>query len=91
MSQRSAGQTTVKRDAILAEIARTLQRYDGVAFMYGWQTNLAVLGFRWQGPQYQVRVPMPADMAAEFWETPTGRAHAASAAQQLYDQAIRQR
>lgn len=91
MPHRYAAQTTVKRDASLAEIERTLQRYGADAFMYGWQAEFAVIGLRWHGRQYQIRVPMPQDTAAEFWETPTGRPRSASAARQLYDQAMRQR
>lgn len=91
MTHRYAAQTTVKRDASLAEIERTLQRYGADAFLYGWHPEGAVIGFRWQRRQYQIRVPMPADTAAEFWETPTGRPRSSSAAHQLYEQAIRQR
>ena len=44
-----AEKTNVSTDRSRAEIERTLQRYGADQFMYGWESERAMVGFRMAG------------------------------------------
>lgn len=69
----------------------TLRRYGATAFAYGWEENTAHVAFKLSGRQIRFRLPLPDPSAEEFTLTPTGRARSASAAEETYEQAVRQR
>lgn len=72
------------------EIERTLTRYGASGFMYGWQDARAVLGFVAGGREVRFELPLPD--RAEFARTPvTRQARSASAANEAFEQAVRQR
>jgi hypothetical protein len=66
-----ARNTDVSADKSRAEIERTLSRYGATAFMYGWATGRAVLGFEIERRRYRIDIPLPDK--SEFSSTPTGR------------------
>jgi hypothetical protein len=91
-----AKNTDVSAEKSRAEIERTLTRYGATAFMYGWEGERAVLGFRAHNRMLRFILPMPDRASAEFKYT----AHANSWAKQKlsddasakkYEQAVRQR
>lgn len=92
MSTRYAADTSVTADRSRAEIERTLTRYGARGFMYGWDQERAVLGFLASGRQVRFMLPMPDRTAKEFTHTPSRRqARTPQAAEQAYEQAVRQR
>ncbi|HEY5857771.1 MAG TPA: hypothetical protein VIW24_27975 [Aldersonia sp.] len=86
-----AAATDVAADRSRGEIERTLQRYGARGFMYGWDETRAVVGFVIHDRQVRFVLPLPDRADAEFSRTPTGRERTANAAQDAYDQAVRQR
>lgn len=91
MGGRYASGTDVSSDRSRAEIERTLQRYGADQFMYGWEVGRAAVGFRMHDRQVRFLLPMPDPADGEFTLTPTGKARSATAAQQAWEQACRQR
>ena len=88
---RFAENTAVPSDRSRAEIERTLSRYGAEGFMYGWEGNRAIVGFRAHGRVIRFVVPLPDRMAAEFWRTPgRGRQRATPQAEEAYERAVRQ-
>lgn len=81
--------TTVASDRSRAEIERTLRRYGASAFAYGWEDQTAHVAFKIGGRQIRFRIPLP-DRAG-FTRTPTGRTRSQSAADEAWEQAVRQR
>lgn len=51
--------TTVDAAASRAEIERTVARFGASGFMYGWQDNVAVIGFVAHGRQIRFTLPLP--------------------------------
>jgi hypothetical protein len=88
---RYAANTEVSSDRSRSEIERTLRRYGATAFAYGWQEGQAQIMFEMTGRRIIFRLPMPDPAAGEFTLTPTGRERSASAAEEAYEQAVRQR
>lgn len=89
---RYAEKTEVSSDRSRAEIERTLQRYGAQGFLYGWDRNQAVIGFKIRGRQYRVLVPLPDRNDPQFTHTPArGRARSQSALEAAWEQAVRQR
>ncbi|RVU32673.1 hypothetical protein [Neptunomonas marina] len=86
-----AESTSVSTDKSRAEIERTLQKYGADQFMYGWDQEKAVVGFRMAGRQIKFLLPMPRKTASLFTETPTGKARTESAAHKAWEQACRQK
>ena len=86
-----AQNTNVSTDKSRAEIERTLQRYGADQFMYGWDTDKAMVGFRMAGRQIRFLLPMPNKDDIEFTRTPTGKARGQDAAFKEWEQACRQR
>ena len=86
-----AEKTTVSTEKSRAEIERTLQRYGADQFMYGWDQERAVIGFRLVGRQIKFLLPMPDKTSRQFTHTPTGKARKESAIFTEWEQACRQR
>lgn len=88
---RYAANTEVPSDRSRAEIERTLRRYGASAFAYGWEGNRAQIGFKLADRQIRFMLPLPDPEAEEFTLTPTGRERSEKAAEDAYEQAVRQR
>jgi hypothetical protein len=88
---RYAANTEVPSDRSRAEIERTLRRYGASAFAYGWEGNRAQIGFKLADRQIKFTLPLPDPEAGEFTLTPTGRERSEKAAEDAYEQAVRQR
>jgi len=86
-----AERTEVGSDRSRAEIERTLRRYGATAFGYGWQNNIATIIFELSARRILFQLPMPDPRAKAFTLTATGRERSAAAAEQTYEQAVRQR
>lgn len=86
-----AQNTSVSTDKSRAEIERTLQRYGADQFMYGWDADKAVVGFRMQGRQIRFLLPMPDKNDREFTHTPTGKGRSSDGAYKEWEQACRQK
>ena len=59
MTQRYASKTTVSSDRSKAEIEGILRRYGADQFMQGWEAGLGVVGFRINGFQVRMLLPLP--------------------------------
>lgn len=88
---RYAATTEVPSDRSRSEIERTLRRYGAAAFAYGWEGNHAQVGFKLAGRQIKFILPLPDPDSDEFTLTPTGRDRSDKAAEEAYEQAVRQR
>lgn len=84
--------TSVTPEASRAEIERTLARYGADQFMYGWDQDQAIVGFRVGVRQVRFILSMPDRRDEQFTHTPT-RGNLRSAAQQEaeYSKAVRQK
>ena len=87
---RYAESTTVSSEASRGEIERTLTRYGADQFMYGWDAERAVIGFRCEGRQVRFTLTMPARDDREFTHHSRGR-RTPDAALKAWEQACRQR
>lgn len=82
--------TSVPADRSRAEIERILQRYGADSFMYGWESERAMVQFKAHERYIRFVIPMPD--REEFAYTPTRRnRRAPEAVQSAYEQATRQR
>lgn len=70
MTGRYAENTTVPAEKSRGEIERTLQRYGATAFMYGWDTDQAVIQFQAHDRHVRFLLAMPDRSAREFTHTP---------------------
>lgn len=86
-----ADKTTVSTEKSRAEIERTLQRYQADQFMYGWDADRAVIGFRMVGRQIRFLLPMPNKSDRDFTHTPTGKKRTEDGAYKEWEQACRQK
>lgn len=86
-----AENTSVSTEKSRAEIERTLQRYGADQFMYGWDQEKAVVGFRMVGRQIRFLLPMPDKTGRRFTHTPTGKVRKESAVFTEWEQAYRQK
>lgn len=86
-----AENTSVSTDKSRAEIERTLQKYGADQFMYGWDQEKAVIGFRLADRQIKFILPMPSKTDKKFHKTPTGKARAEAVAFKEWEQACRQK
>lgn len=85
-----AKDTSVPIERSKSEIERILQRYGASAFMYGWESGRAVIGFEVDGKRYRMVFPLPS--IEEFQLTETGRVRTSKAAvETAFEQAQRQR
>jgi hypothetical protein len=90
MSAQFAATTTVSASASREEIERTLTRYGADQFLYGWQDDAAMVGFRMDGRQVRFVLTMPSKGERRFTHHSRG-ARTPEAAAKEYEQAIRQR
>ena len=86
-----AENTSVSTEKSRGEIERTLQRYGADQFMYGWDQDKAVVGFRMAGRQIRFLLPMPDKKERRFTHTPTGKARTSNTAFAEWEQACRQK
>lgn len=86
-----AESTNVSTDKSRTEIERTLQRYGADQFMYGWDQDRAIVGFRMVGRQIRFVLPMPDKKDRRFTHTPTGKVRKESSAYSEWEQACRQK
>jgi len=86
-----AENTTVSTEKSRAEIERTLQRYGADQFMYGWDNDRAMIGFRMANKQIRFVLPMPDRNDERFTHTATGRLRKEGAAYKEWEQACRQK
>lgn len=92
MAGRYAETTRVPSDRSRAEIERTLNRYGATAFGYMSGGTDAAIVFEIAERRVMFRVPLPDRTARQFTHTPErGARRSESAAEEVYDQAIRQR
>jgi len=85
-----AASTSVSASASRDEIERTLTRYGADQFLYGWQDESAMVGFRMEGRHVKFVLAMPARDDRRFTHHSRG-ARTADAAAKEWDQAVRQR
>ena len=85
-----AANTSVSASASRDEIERTLTRYGADQFLYGWQDNAAMVGFRMEGRHVKFVLAMPARDDRRFTHHSRG-ARTADAAAKEWEQAVRQR
>jgi hypothetical protein len=89
---RYAANTDVPSDRSRAEIEKILQRYGAQKFLYGWENNSAAIMFEAHGRRIRFVLPLPDRNGPEFTKTPgRGRERNPAAAQQAYEQAVRQK
>jgi hypothetical protein len=87
-----AERTEVPSDRSRSEIERTLTRYGATSFAYGWQGRTAVVGFEIADRKMRFELTLPDRGDREFTMTNRpGVARTASAAENMYEQAVRQR
>jgi hypothetical protein len=87
-----AADTNVASDQSRAEIERTLRRYGATAFAYGWDRGRAHVMFEMDGRRIKFVLPLPDPSSREFTHTPErGLERSPEAAEQAYEQAVRQR
>lgn len=86
-----AESTTVSTEKSRADIERTLQRYGADQFMYGWDQDKALVGFRMAGRQIKFLLPMPDKSERRFTHTQTGKTRKEAASFKEWEQACRQK
>lgn len=86
-----AENTSVSTEKSRGEIERTLQRYGADQFMYGWDQDKAVVGFRMHGRHIKFLLPMPDKNDKQFTKTPTGKERSETQAFKEWEQACRQK
>lgn len=84
-----AASTTVSTDRSKAEIEKTLVRYGAEGFMYGFEGDLVIVGFRMLGRMIRFRLPVPP--IDDFRISPGGRHRTQRAAEEAQAQATRAR
>lgn len=86
-----AEKTNVSTDKSRTEIERTLQRYGADQFMYGWDGDRAVVGFRMAGRQIRFLLSMPDKDNKKFTHTERGKLRSNEVAFKDWEQACRQK
>lgn len=87
-----AANTEVSAERSRGEIERTLQRYGATGFMYGWDENKAVVGFKMRTRQIKFVLEMPDKAESRFLYTPGRNLKRTSAqAYEAWEQATRQK
>lgn len=87
-----ASNTTVSAEKSRAEIERILQRYGADQFMYGWDSDRAVIVFRMANRHIKFILPMPDKSAREFTHTQSkGTKRSEEQAYKTWEQACRQK
>lgn len=91
---RYAANTDVSSSRSRDEIERTLERYGADQFLYGWQEESAVVGFRMNGRQIKFVLPLPSKDDDAFHIYKRGSVphrREPEQAAKLWEQATRQR
>ena len=89
---RYAENTGVSSDKSRIEIERTLARYGADQFLYGWQDEAAVVGFRMVGRNVKFHLPLPDRNSDELKLTPERRTRRSpEQVEREYEKAVRQR
>ena len=86
-----AEKTNVSTEKSRAEIERILQRYGADQFMYGWDNDRAIVGFRMIGRQIKFLLTMPDKMDKKFTHTERGKKRSDDVAFKGWEQACRQK
>lgn len=87
-----AQDTEVPVERSRSEIETTLRRYGASGFMYGWEEERAVLGFRINGRMIRIELSMPDRRDPAFTITETGRRRTSGdAIMAAYEQECRRR
>ena len=86
-----ASKTQVSSAKSRDEIERTLQRYGATQFMYGWDEDAALVGFKMNNLLIRFSLPMPDRNERRFTHTQQGRKRVQNAAEKEFEQATRQR
>lgn len=86
-----AENTSVSTEKSRAEIERTLQRYGADQFMYGWNEDKAIIGFRMCNRQIKFLLSMPSKTDRQFTHTPTGKVRTEKTAYSEWEQGCRQK
>ncbi len=87
---RYAEGTSVPVDRSKAEIEHTLARYGAESFAYATERTTAMIAFRLRGRMIRFMLKLPDPNDPEFARTETGRPRKGQAAQEAYEQAVRQ-
>lgn len=87
---RYAANTEVSSSRSRDEIERTLERYGADQFLYGWQEESAIVGFRMNRRQIKFLLPLPSKNERRFTHHSRGM-RTADAALKEWEQAVRQR
>lgn len=87
---RYAANTEVSSSRSRDEIERTLERYGADQFLYGWQEDNAVVGFRMEGRNIRFILPLPSKSDRRFTHHSRG-VRTTEAALKEWEQAVRQR
>ena len=87
---RYAANTEVSSSRSRDEIERTLERYGADQFLYGWQEESAIVGFRMHERQIKFVIAMPRKTERRFTHHSRG-ARTPDAALKEWEQAVRQR
>jgi hypothetical protein len=85
-----AAKTEVTVDKSRAEIERTLTRYGADQFIYGWDAERAVIGFRMHERHVKFLLPLPDKSEQRFTHSKRGRRSEENAFS-AWEQACRQR
>lgn len=96
MTSRYAANTEVSAEKSRGEIERILARYGADQFMYGWNTEGAIIAFRCHGRHVKFVVGMPDRADKAFTHYRRGRSsyeyeRTAEQTEKLWEQATRQR
>jgi hypothetical protein len=86
-----ANKTEVSSDRSRQEIERTLARWGADSFAYMTSRGHAQVAFEYDRKRIRFVLPLPDRLSAEFARTPTGRPRARAAADEAYEQAVRQK
>jgi hypothetical protein len=89
MPPRYADRTDVPIARSKAEIETLLASYGADQFFSAWDARAATIGFRVDGRQVKIRLPLPDRKARDITHTETGKERAPGAQQVVYDQACR--
>lgn len=87
---RYAATTEVSASRSRDEIERTLTRYGADQFLYGWQDDAAVIGFRFNGLRVKFVLPLPSKTERRFTHHSKGPRTPEAAAKE-WEQATKQK
>lgn len=87
-----ASKTEVSSERTRAEIESTLRRYGATGFMYGWEGERAIIGFKTNNRMLRFILPLPDRNSRKFTHTPErGFRRNQKQQEEAYEQAVRQR